>query len=118
MSIPMVGTSNEVDLLASGIEAKGLLDTGSQITTVSEQFLKENIPGVEVENIDKFLNIEVAGGHSLEYTGVVILEFSFPKLDLYCTDPVPVLVVKETKLQPKCSLYNWNKSLAALLTET
>ena len=96
MSIPMVGTSNEVDLLASGIEAKGLLDTGSQITTVSEQFLKENIPGVEVENIDKFLNIEVAGGHSLEYTGVVILEFSFPKLGLYCTDPVPVLVVKET----------------------
>ena len=61
---------------------------------------------MKIEEIETFLNIEVAGGHSLEYSGVVVLEFSFPSLGLESLEPVPILVVKET---------NYNKQVPFII---
>ena len=90
-----MGRTNEIELFVNNKRSKGLLDSGSQISTVSEKFLKQNLPDIKIEEIETFLNIEVAGGHSLENSGVVVLGFSFPSLGLESLEPVPILVVKE-----------------------
>ena len=101
-----MGRTNEIELFVNNKRSKGLLDSGSQISTVSEKFLKQNLPDIKIEEIETFLNIEVAGGHSLEYSGVVVLEFSFPSLGLENLEPVPILVVKET---------NYNKQVPFII---
>ena len=52
----MVGTSNEINLEVEGIKTCGLLDTGSQVTTVAQWFVREKLPKFEVESVENFLN--------------------------------------------------------------
>ena len=56
-----MGRTNEIELFVNNKRSKGLLDSGSQISTVSEKFLKQNLPDIKIEEIETFLNIEVAG---------------------------------------------------------
>ena len=98
----MIGDTSEVNLTVQDIKTKGLLDTGSQITTVSESFLKK-IPGAVIENIRGFLKVEVASGHLLPYIGICILCLCFPGLgtSTFSTEPIPVVVVKDTDFNQK-----------------
>ena len=76
---------------------KGLLDTGSQITTVAEWLCREQLPDTPVEPLDVCLQINVAGGHTLGYQGVVILNLEFPGSGVTDAFPTPVLVVNNTE---------------------
>ena len=95
--VPLIGAQTEVEVVVNNHTTKGILDTGSQITTVSESFIR-SVPGIQIEDVTDFLKIEVASGHRLAYIGIVVSALSFPSLGEHfdSTEPIPILVVKDT----------------------
>jgi transposase InsO family protein len=54
-----------------------LLDSGSQVSTVSEQWCKEH--NINIESLEDFtLSVEAADGHSLPYLGYAEINVDFP----------------------------------------
>lgn len=100
----LVGSANEATVHIEGIQCSALLDTGSTVSTVSQEFyeqhLKANIP---MHPVKEMLKIECAGGDFLPYLGYIEAEVGGPDLPVQaaiflitpCTDyssQVPVLL--------------------------
>ena len=93
----MVGTSNEAIAIINGKRCKCLLDTGSQITTLSKSFYESHFPNVPLHSINDFLRVEGANGQSVPYLGYVELSIRLPgslpsPVDIHA----PVLIVHDT----------------------
>ena len=79
-------------------ETEVLWDTGAQVSTVSEQFLKHNFPGTNLRNISELieceLNVTAANGTPIPYKGWAELRFTLSKYN----EPiiVPFLVSQES----------------------
>ena len=71
----MIGKGNESLININNVEIKALLDSGSQISTITEECLKQLHPQPEIRSLDDFeLDIRSAGGHSVPYKGYTIVE--------------------------------------------
>lgn len=89
----LVGTSNEADVTVAGIQTKALLDTGSCVSTISEDFYREHLPHIELQPLDGILHIECANGDSLPYTGFVNIDMTVSGIPLEHTQHCLFLVV-------------------------
>lgn len=56
-----------------------LLDTGSQVTTVSQSFYENNLSDLEIHPINELLEIEAANGENVPYSGFIGVDITFPK---------------------------------------
>lgn len=56
-----------------------LIDTGSQVTTVSRSFYEEYMADCTLRKMEELLIIEGAGGQSVPFLGYIETEVSFPK---------------------------------------
>lgn len=75
----LVGYSNESQLLVGGVDCRGLIDTGSMITTLADSFYKEHLQHVTpLLPLVDILDIDVAGGYKLPYYGYIATDISFP----------------------------------------
>jgi hypothetical protein len=75
----LVGTNNESDIEVNGIVTKGLIDTGSQITTVTAEFHSSLTPIPVMKSLEDFsLEVSVANGEKLPYLGYIELEVKVP----------------------------------------
>ena len=73
----MVGKGNVGDILIDGVTAKALIDTGSQISTISEAFLKHLKPEPKIRDLDELdLEVKCADGSPLQYIGYVAVHVS------------------------------------------
>ena len=75
-----------------------IFDTGSQVSILSEAFLRENVKGTEIRDISDFisanLNLTATIGSAIQYQGWVELEFRVaPEAE---TLAVPFLIAKES----------------------
>jgi hypothetical protein len=61
-----------------GAEATALLDTGSAVSTVSEQFYTSHLSHLELCELKGELNIECADGSALPYLGFIKADLSVP----------------------------------------
>ncbi len=95
----MVGSANEVRICVNDVKCKALLDTGSQVATVAEWFVKEHLQSAEVESLDSFLNVEDSSGNRLGYKGVVNCDISVSEITggEGLVIPTPSLVVGDTR---------------------
>ena len=75
----IVGTRNESKIIVNGIETVGLIDTGSEISTIGEQFWNSLHPKPEIHVVEE-LEIKCADGNTLPYRGVVELTIGVPAL--------------------------------------
>ena len=91
----VVGKTNEVQIEVEGVSCMALIDTGSMITTVSEEFYNQHLSAWELKDLESALEIQVAGGHNLPYSGCVELSITIPKNKRSII--VPVLVVATTE---------------------
>lgn len=101
----MVGEANEADVTIGGVQCRGLLDTGSTISTVSCTFYRDHFQGVTLRALDDLLKIECAGGSLLPYLGYIEIEVDVPELNVQGRSTV-MLVVPET---------SYNKGVPVLL---
>ena len=94
----LIGPACESDLKVNGVSARCLVDTGSQVSTVSHSFYKEHLADVPFHDMQQVLQIEVAGGAHLPYLGLIQVDLSFKKCVLGITDSIPALflVVADT----------------------
>ena len=67
----LVGHENISEILINGVRTKSLVDTGSQISTISEGYLKHLNPVPEIRTLDELeLDVKCADGQSLQYKGL------------------------------------------------
>ena len=90
----LVGTSNVLKIKVDGNECEGLIDTGSMITTVGEEFYQKKLQHLELRDLAAVLQIEGAGGQNVPYLGMIEAEMEIPGAKPL---HVPVLVVPATK---------------------
>ncbi|MEW8545069.1 MAG: retropepsin-like aspartic protease, partial [Candidatus Thiodiazotropha sp.] len=92
----MIGKGNESIITINSVEIKALLDSGSQISTITEECLKQLHPQPEVRSLDDFeLDIRSAGGHPVPYKGYAIVEISVPFIE-GVSELIPMLIVSQT----------------------
>lgn len=92
----LVGDANESEIIIENRKTKALIDSGSMVTCISEEFYNTLDPVPELLNISDFgLEITSASGSKIPYKGYVEIEISVPCLGnfSYC---IPALVVPQT----------------------
>ena len=93
----MIGKGNEGIVNINNVGIKALLDSGSQISTITKECLKQLNPRPILRSMDDFgLDIRSAGGHSIPYKGYVIVDVSAPFID-GVSKLIPILVVPLTE---------------------
>lgn len=94
--VPLVGCSNQSDIVLNGQHCQALTDTGSMITTICESFFKSMTPTPEIFSLEDFaLDVSAANDSKVPYKGYALLEFSVPSLNSVSIT-VPVLIVSDT----------------------
>ena len=74
----LVGPAYETPVKINGNSSMALLDSGSQVSTVSEEFFKNQLGGVELKPLNDLLRVEVAGGSRLLYLGYIEVDLELP----------------------------------------
>jgi transposase InsO family protein len=88
----LVGRAAEVECLLDSVPCLGLLDTGSMVTTLSEQFYHANLAHLPVNSIETLVDIKCANGQSLPYLGYIEVEIT-PRQDLNSMHAHSALVI-------------------------
>ena len=73
-----MGQPNETQLIINGIPCQGLVDTGSQVTTISEYFVKQHLPDVEVFPLNDLIQVTGAADTVVPYHGFVEVDITIP----------------------------------------
>ena len=74
----LIGPVNETFVKLEGQPARALLDTGSQVSCLSETFYKQYLSHVELRTLETLLEVEGAGGSLLPYLGYVEIQLTLP----------------------------------------
>lgn len=45
----LVGSSNEADIMVDGVQTSALFDTVSAVSTISQEFLEQHLPHIELQ---------------------------------------------------------------------
>lgn len=71
-----VGTCPQVDIKVLGVEVSCLLDTGSQVSTISESFFRQHLGGDDEDMLSTagWLKLTAANGLDIPYLGYLELE--------------------------------------------
>lgn len=102
----LVGGSNESEIIVSGVKTKALIDSGSVVTCISEEFYNSLHPKPELFSITEFgLSVHSANGGELPYRGYIELDICVPCLH-NGTHCIPALVVPQT---------NYSKSVPVII---
>jgi len=90
LHVNLVGKANIVDVDINQLHTKALIDTGSQVTTLSSKFFTEYMPRETILELSELITVTGAGGHILPYIGYVELNITVDG-DMYC---VPTLIME------------------------
>lgn len=89
----LIGTKTTGLVTIQGKQFNCLLDTGSQVTTVTKSFYDEYLPEQQIEPLYNLLEVEGANGQSVPYLGYVKVTITFPKQFLGDEYEVPTLAL-------------------------
>ena len=96
----MVGPESESDISICGVTTRGLIDSGSMVSSISQWFYESINPTPELRNISDFgLKITAANGEKIPYIGY-ILAVSVSHFGTL-VDEIPILVVSNTAYNRK-----------------
>ena len=94
----MVGGTPEIEAQINSRPCKALLDTGSQITTISVSFYNSHLSDIAIQNCSDLLRIEGVGGDVLPYHGFLVCDMQIPLTDTsFFNSSIPVLIVPDTR---------------------
>lgn len=66
-----VGTCPEAWVTIDGVGMKCLLDTGAQVSTITETFYRRHMSQGELVDINNFLRVSAANGQDIPYLGYI-----------------------------------------------
>lgn len=98
---PLVGPSNEGEVIVNGTQCQALIDSGSQVTTITDKFWKTH-PQLCLQSLrPSDVPIEGAAGQPVPHYGVLNIKLRL--LDTTVNN-VPVFVVPETEYRTRVPL--------------
>ena len=74
----MIRAANECVAAVNGQACLALLDTGSQITSISESFYKKHLSDCVINPVESLLHAVGAAGQGVPFLGYVDIEVEFP----------------------------------------
>lgn len=73
----VVGSCPEVNVRLGGVQVSCLIDTGAEVSTITESFFKEHLSqGREVLNVSSYIRISASQGLEIPYVGYIELELN------------------------------------------
>ncbi|KAK7938973.1 hypothetical protein WMY93_002299 [Mugilogobius chulae] len=75
----LIGSKCTSDITIAGQLCHGLLDTGSQVTTVPASFYNQYLARQPLKPLSELLQVEGAAGQAVPYLGYIELDVTFPK---------------------------------------
>ena len=94
--VDLVGPANETEILLNEKKVNSLLDSGSQVTSVSESYYREHLSQYPLQPVDvPGLLLQPARGGSMPYLGMIITSLKVPHLT--STFQAKVVVVPDTE---------------------
>ncbi|CAL9698069.1 unnamed protein product [Knipowitschia caucasica] len=88
----LIGPSSTVPIKVDDISCSGLMDSGSTVTIIFEDWYKANIPHVPIQPISS-LAIWGLSAESYPYSGYVVVEIEFPEDLAGVKGPITVLAL-------------------------
>jgi len=76
----LVGPRNETILNIEGTEVQTLIDNGSQVSTISEEFHQTYLKHIPIQPLEDILEVETAGDHPLPYSGFIEVQLKAPEM--------------------------------------
>ena len=102
----LLGHANEATVTLENTKCTALLDSGSQVSTISQAFYEQHLRHrVPLHSLDEVLKIECADGQLLPYLGYVEAKVNFPGVNV--GDLVAVLLV--------CPLTEYSRQVPVLV---
>ena len=93
----MVGGTPEIETSVNSVPCRSLIDTGSQITTISESLYNSHFQSIPIQKCSDLLKITGVGGNVLPYKGYIVCDVEIPLTDSSVFScPIPILVVPNT----------------------
>ena len=111
----LVGKSNEAPIGIEGISTSALLDTGSSVSTVSQDFYQRNLSHLDLHQIDQLLKIECADGQPLPYLGYIKADIAIPGISKSTLQPCLLLVVPQINYSATTPVLLGTNFLSSLL---
>ena len=90
----LIGKANETEIIIENQQVKGLIDSGAQISSISDTFASKL--GLKIKQLDTLLDLEPAGGGQVPYNGYVELRMRVPNVRAFDLD-VLMLVIPESE---------------------
>ncbi len=114
----LIGWWNEVDICVNGLNVRALLDTGAQVTSVSDTLCTRL--GLHVYKL-KGIAMEGTGGIRIEYVGYTKVHMALPKCpkrpDSSSMFSIPAIVLKESEYQKEVPVTLGVTALEGLLSQ-
>ena len=94
----VVGECPDVEVSVGNTTLRCLLDTGAQVSTITESFYKEHLAHLETRDVSAYLTISGAQGLEIPYIGFIELTLrtlghTFPNMGfLIVRDPIATAV--------------------------
>ena len=94
--VDLVGPATEAEILLDGNRVNSLLDSGSQVTSLSESYYRAHLSQYQLQPVDvPGLLLQPAGGGSMPYLGMIVTSIKVPHLS--STFQAKVVVVPDTE---------------------
>ena len=95
----LFGEANETVTIINGHACIGLLDTGSQITSIAESFYRRHLADCTIQPLGNLVRVVGAGGQDIPYLGYTTVKIQFPVEDVAINTSfdTPVLVVPDNE---------------------
>ena len=90
----LIGEANESEIILEGRVVKALIDSGAQISTITDHFAREL--RLEVKDVGTLLNLEGTGGGEVPYSGYVEANLKIPSMPNFSRD-ILLLVVPNSR---------------------
>ena len=90
----LIGEPNKTSIIVENQKVKGLIDSGAQISNISDKFAK--LLNLEVKKLETLLDLEPTGGGQVPYDGYVEVRLHIPNVQAFDLD-VLMLVIPESE---------------------
>ena len=93
----LIGAANECITFINDTPCLALLDTGSQVSSVSQSFYNRYLPYCPINSVENLVKLVGAGGEQVPYIGYIEVRVSFPKEEsgVFLGENALVLVVPD-----------------------
>ena len=82
--VRLIGEANETNVIIENQEVKGLIDSGAQVSSISDTFASKL--GLEIKQLNTLLDLELMGGGQVPYDGYVELKMRVPNVRAFNLD--------------------------------